>query len=466
MVWESTDLVNWSEQRMVEVSPESAGNTWAPEVMYDDTTGEYIVFWASKLYDNEEHSGSSHQRMMYAKTRDFYTFTEPQVYIDYGYSIIDTTMIEHEGKVYRFTKDERGNSASTPNGKFIFQEVGDSVLAPNFTLIKEGIGKGVIGQGEGATVFKSNTEEKWYMFIDEFGGRGYVPFETTDLQSGEWRLSENYDLPGRPRHGTVLPVTKAEYDALLANAPAVKLPDTEQKVSGISIDKEKLDIVEGTSKQFNATVTPENAVNKGVVWSTNDETVAVVDENGVVTAKKEGKALITAATVEGGFIAVSEVTVMDDSTPPVITITGNLETYSVDSMIQITCSAVDELSGIASANCPNVEGPAYNYKIGVNTFTASAVDKAGNTVEVEFQFIVTVDFDSLSRLTESFVTNEGITNGLTSKLQAAKESSAKGNEEAMVGQLTAYQNQLEAQRGKSITEQNADILLSFVQHLK
>jgi uncharacterized protein YjdB len=466
MVWESTDLVNWSEQRMVEVSPESAGNTWAPEVMYDDTTGEYIVFWASKLYDNEEHSGSSHQRMMYAKTRDFHTFTEPQVYIDYGYSIIDTTMIEHDGKIYRFTKDERGNSTSTPNGKFIFQEVGDSVLDPNFTLIKEGIGKGVIGQGEGATVFKSNTEEKWYMFIDEFGGRGYVPFETTDLQSGEWKLSENYDLPGRPRHGTVLPVTKAEYDALLANAPAVKLPDTEQKVSGISIDKEKFDLVEGTSEQIKATVTPDQAINKGVVWSSSNEAVAVVDENGVVTAKKEGTALITAATVEGGFIAVSEVTVVDDSTPPVITITGNVETYSVDSMVAITCSVIDELSGIASVNCPNVEGPAYNYKIGVNTFNASAVDKAGNTVEVQFQFTVTVDFDSLSTLTKSFVTNEGIANGLTSKLRAAKESSAKDNEEAMADQLNAYQNQLKAQKGKSITEQNADILTSLVQHLR
>ncbi|MCV9888717.1 glycoside hydrolase family 43 protein [Metabacillus halosaccharovorans] len=47
MVWESTDLINWSEQRMVEVAPPEAGNTWAPEIFYDDTTGEYVVFWAS-----------------------------------------------------------------------------------------------------------------------------------------------------------------------------------------------------------------------------------------------------------------------------------------------------------------------------------------------------------------------------------------------------------------------------------
>lgn len=221
MVWESNDLVNWSEQRMVEIAPPEAGNTWAPEVFYDQTTGEYIVFWASKIYENETQrkSGASHQRMMFAKTRDFYTFTSPQTYMDYGYSIIDTTMIEHDGKIYRFTKDERGHTESSPNGKFVFQEVGHSILDPHFKMIKEGVGKGQIRQGEGPIVFKSNIEEKWYMFIDEFGGRGYVPFETTDLNSGEWTIVDGYHLPSRPRHGSVLPITQTEYEALRKNIP-------------------------------------------------------------------------------------------------------------------------------------------------------------------------------------------------------------------------------------------------------
>ena len=50
----------------------------------------------------------------------------------------------------------------------------------------------------------------------EFGGRGYIPFETTDLASGVWTPSTSYDLPAKPRHGTVLPVTQAEYDRLLS----------------------------------------------------------------------------------------------------------------------------------------------------------------------------------------------------------------------------------------------------------
>ncbi|QYX75788.1 family 43 glycosylhydrolase [Streptomyces akebiae] len=215
MVWESTDLVNWTNQRLVKVSPDSAGNTWAPEAYYDEELGEYVVFWASKLYDNEAHSGDTYNRMMYATTRDFYTFSEPKVWIDRGYSVIDSTVIRHDGEYFRLSKDERNNSSSTPNSKFIFEEKSDTLRNLSWTAVAEGIGKGEMSAAEGPLVFKSNTEEKWYAFLDEFGGRGYIPFETTDLASGVWTPSTGYDLPSKPRHGTVLPVTQAEYDRLL-----------------------------------------------------------------------------------------------------------------------------------------------------------------------------------------------------------------------------------------------------------
>jgi hypothetical protein len=224
VVWESNDLVNWSEQRLVQVAPDRAGNTWAPEVIYDDTTGEYVVLWASKIYDNDAHTGNPHQRMMYAKTRDFRTFTEPREYLNPGYSVIDTTMVEHDGRVYRFTKDERNVSPAAPYGKHVFQEVGESVFDPAFSLIRRGVGASPdpavgIRRGEGPTVFKSNTEEKWYAFIDEYGARGYVPFETTDLDSGAWTMVQGITWPGRPRHGDVVPVSAIEHARLRATEP-------------------------------------------------------------------------------------------------------------------------------------------------------------------------------------------------------------------------------------------------------
>jgi hypothetical protein len=216
VVWESTDLVNWSAPRLVRVSPDTAGNTWAPEAYYDAELGRYVVFWASKLYSvgDPDHTGDTYNRMMYATTSDFRTFSDAQVWVDKGYSTIDSTVINHNGTYYRFTKDER-SSSQTACGKFILAEKSTTILNRNYSFVADCIGNNAISQGEGPLVFKSNTDERWYMFIDEYGGRGYVPFTTTDLDTRQWSPVSAYTMPGRPRHGTVLPITQAEYDRLL-----------------------------------------------------------------------------------------------------------------------------------------------------------------------------------------------------------------------------------------------------------
>ncbi|MEV5354752.1 family 43 glycosylhydrolase [Streptomyces sp. NPDC052693] len=222
MVWESTDLVHWSDQRLVKVSPDNAGNTWAPEAYWDDELGSYVVFWASKLYadDDPEHRGDTYNKMLYATTRDFRTFSEPKVWNDPGYSVIDSTVVKHGDEYYRYTKDERDPGSAGPCSKFITGERSTSLTSTRYDFVADCIGKGAMDRGEGPTVFKSNTEKKWYLFIDEYGGRGYLPFETTDLASGRWTPSTDHQLPASPRHGTVLPVTQEEYDRLLAAYPA------------------------------------------------------------------------------------------------------------------------------------------------------------------------------------------------------------------------------------------------------
>ncbi|MEU1475116.1 family 43 glycosylhydrolase [Streptomyces sp. NPDC005760] len=221
MIWESTDLVHWTDQRLVKVAPDNAGNTWAPEAYWDAGLGEYVVFWASKLYadDDPGHTGSTYNKMLYATTKDFRTFSAPKVWDDPGYSVIDSTVVKYKDTYYRYTKDERDPTSSSPCAKFITGEKSTSLTSTKYDLVADCIGSGAMDRGEGPTVFKSNTEKKWYLFIDEYGGRGYVPFETTDLDSGKWTPSTNYQLPASPRHGTVLPVTQQEYDWLLAAYP-------------------------------------------------------------------------------------------------------------------------------------------------------------------------------------------------------------------------------------------------------
>ncbi|MFF7526826.1 family 43 glycosylhydrolase [Streptomyces pseudovenezuelae] len=234
MIWESTDLVHWTDQRLVKVAPDNAGNTWAPEAYWDDSLGAYVVFWASKLYadDDPGHTGSTYNKMLYATTKDFRTFSAPKVWDDPGYSVIDSTVVKYKDTYYRYTKDERDPTSSSPCAKFITGEKSTSLTSTKYDLVADCIGSGAMDRGEGPTVFRSNTEKKWYLFIDEYGGRGYVPFETTDLDSGTWTPSTNYQLPASPRHGTVLPVTQAEYDRLLGAYPATGASVVDATASG------------------------------------------------------------------------------------------------------------------------------------------------------------------------------------------------------------------------------------------
>ena len=219
MVWESTDLVNWSNQRMVEVSADiGAGCTWAPEATYDPLTGEYVVYWASRTpsVDNK-------QRVYYAKTRDFYTFTEPQLYIEKDQSSIDTTMIENDGTYYRYTKNE-GDSTNELGAltKTIFIEKSDSVLGKFTQIPSDSLNSSDNQWVEGPTIFKLNSddaaEDTWCLLVDDFGGIGYYPLLTTDLESGEFTAPEEgtFKMPSRARHGTPLRVTAEEYARIMA----------------------------------------------------------------------------------------------------------------------------------------------------------------------------------------------------------------------------------------------------------
>ncbi|GAA3341706.1 hypothetical protein GCM10020358_34090 [Amorphoplanes nipponensis] len=229
-VWESTDLVHWGPQRHVLVSPPTAGNTWAPEAFWDDALGQYVVFWASKLYAASDpgHTGDTYNRMLYATTRDFVTFSAPRTWQDRGSSRIDSTVIKDGGKYHRFTKDEGAVTGCSD----IIQEQADSLVAvddvadpahdpahPAWRIVASCIGRAAgTSAVEGPTAFKANPGDesgsRYYLFVDEYGGRGYIPLGTDDLDAPAWKVPAGYALPKSPRHGTVLPVTQAELDRL------------------------------------------------------------------------------------------------------------------------------------------------------------------------------------------------------------------------------------------------------------
>jgi V8-like Glu-specific endopeptidase len=83
-------------------------------------------------------------------------------------------------------------------------------------------------------------------------------------------------------------------------------------VTSITLNRTTMTLEVGDREPLVATVTPEDAPNKQLAWSSSDEAVASVDNNGVVAALKLGSAIITASTLDGSRKATCSVNVQID----------------------------------------------------------------------------------------------------------------------------------------------------------
>jgi SrtB family sortase len=79
-------------------------------------------------------------------------------------------------------------------------------------------------------------------------------------------------------------------------------------VNGMSLDNEMAVLAVGNSLQLEAKLMPQNVSNRDVVWHSSNPEVAVVDDQGLVSARKNGTATITATSVDGEYEAECEVT--------------------------------------------------------------------------------------------------------------------------------------------------------------
>lgn len=110
-------------------------------------------------------------------------------------------------------------------------------------------------------------------------------------------------------------------------------------VETIALDQEEAKISRGSTWKLNAAISPDTAFDQKITWTSSDEKVATVDEDGTVTAVANGKATITAAArdtaVPGGSEAkaaceVSVVTDLSDAAKTALTIEPEASTYGKD----------------------------------------------------------------------------------------------------------------------------------------
>ncbi len=150
----------------------------------------------------------------------------------------------------------------------------------------------------------------------------------------------------------------------------------QQLVKTITLDKTTAALNPNTTLQLNATVLPENAENKTLEWSSSNEAVATVDNNGLVTTKVSGSAIITAKSTDGSEVqATCNITVK----VPVTGITLNKTKAQVKPNATITLVAT---ISPANATNKNVTWSSSNTSIATVSNTGFVTGKADGTVTI------------------------------------------------------------------------------------
>lgn len=107
----------------------------------------------------------------------------------------------------------------------------------------------------------------------------------------------------------IITVTTQDGNFTDSTSVTVNPAGTGTAVTGVSVSPETRSLTLGNSFTATATITPANATNKNVTWSSSNSSVADVNSSGIVTSTGIGTAVITATTVDGGFTDSVNVTV-------------------------------------------------------------------------------------------------------------------------------------------------------------
>ena len=209
----SKDLVNWSEQQKLPVMQgfEGVRNCWAPEMVWDAESEQYLIFWASTVKGMfEDTAGTSedayNHRMWCTTTKDFKTFTPARIFYDPGFSIIDSTMVHRDGHYYLITKDER----LVPEHKFLFVSKADSPFGPWSDPGPKISDNWVEGPGT------LQIGEQTRIFFDRYRDHHYGAIQSKDMEN--WAdISDKVSLPEGARHGSFVYIPKHLVDHLIPN---------------------------------------------------------------------------------------------------------------------------------------------------------------------------------------------------------------------------------------------------------
>ncbi len=211
--------------------------------------------------------------------------------------------------------------------------------------------------------------------------------------------------------------------------------DTGIPVASVGFNKNVLELEVGETYKLNATVLPSNATDKTLIWSSSDSDVASVSD-GLITAKKEGEAEITAKS--GNKQAVCTVTVTPETavTVPVTSVTLNQSVYTLAIGASYTliptvlpANATDRQVKWSSSNEKTVtvsdRGVIQAIAEGTSTIKAEAGGKSATCAVTVEKTIVAVTEVTLDRTSLSLKVNETFTLSATVAPENATDKAVK-----------------------------------------
>jgi beta-xylosidase len=204
----SSDLINWASsiiniQKKYE-GQEELKRVWAPQTIYDPEAGKYMVYWSMKHGDGTD-------IIYYAYANDDFTDLEgeprPLFLPENGKSCIDGDIVLKDGMFYMFYKTEgHGNGIKLATTRSL-----TSGQWTEYDDYKQQTPEAV----EGSSVFKLIGSDKYILMYDVYMKGTYQFTESTDLVNFRV-IDHEISMDFHPRHGSIIPITQKELDALIA----------------------------------------------------------------------------------------------------------------------------------------------------------------------------------------------------------------------------------------------------------
>ncbi len=196
----SKDLIHWSEQQFIPVmaNEPSTVNVWAPEILYDKATKQFVIIWAScipKRFEKGIEDEDNNHRMYVTTTKDFKTFSPSRLFLDPKFSVIDAVIVPRKKDDYVLVLKD--NTRPNRNIKVAF---GKSATG-EFSHVSEPFTKKFT---EGPSVVRVGGE--YLIYFDSYQSKTYEAVRTKDFKTFE-DVSKIVSVPEGHKHGTIFKVS-------------------------------------------------------------------------------------------------------------------------------------------------------------------------------------------------------------------------------------------------------------------